>query len=120
MPKDLCATSLLAMAESETKRRKLTSSFLLEKLQDLDIDGVEKETVAKTLLKVPDDVLCKDSRENLSSYLQKIIQDDTTRLIVVGTLHRRIQDAFPPAPALYLAFFSTAVGLVFFICCVYS
>ena len=88
------------MAEPEAKRRKLTHARLLSCLGDLSINIDEKNAVAGTLVKVPDDVLSKDSREGLSSYLQKIIEDDTTRSIVVGTLHSRIQDFIPQAPTL--------------------
>ena len=88
------------MAEPEAKRRKFTHGQLLSCLAGLSINNDEKNAVATTLVKVPDDVLSKDSREGLSSYLQKVIEDDTTRSIVVGTLHSRFQDFIPQAPTL--------------------
>ena len=84
------------MAEPPLKKRKLTSEWFLEQLQDVELNEDLKKSVAEFLSQLPQ--IYEVSLESLSYYLEKTITDDAKRRLVVVCMQQCIQREFAPAP----------------------
>ena len=89
------------MAEPPLKKRKLTSEWFLEQLQDVELNEDLKKSVAEFLSSSPSfsEDLPTASFEALMTLLDEIIPDKPNRKIVVLRLCRVFQSASPSAPA---------------------
>eukprot|EP00434_Breviolum_minutum_P035643 symbB.v1.2.031554.t1/scaffold3674.1/size52195/3 len=86
------------MAEPPSKKRKLTSEWFLEQLQDVELDEDLKNSVADYLASFPESDLSKTSYELLVSLLGPKISDETKRAVVSLRMQQRFQSEFAPAP----------------------
>ena len=84
------------MAEPPLKKRKLTSEWFLEQLQDVELNEDLKKSVAEFLSQLPH--IYEVSLESLSYYLEKTITDDAKRRLVVVCMQQCIQREFASAP----------------------
>ena len=80
------------------KKRKLTSAWFLEQLQDVELDENLKNSVADYLASFPESDLSKTSYELLVSLLGPKISDETKRAVVSLRMQQRFQSEFAPAP----------------------
>ena len=86
------------MAEPPSKKRKLTSAWFLEQLQDVELNEDLKKSVAEFLGNFPESSLRQASLGALMTLLGQKISDETKRAVVSLQLHQCFQSEFAPAP----------------------
>ncbi|CAE7900606.1 unnamed protein product, partial [Symbiodinium necroappetens] len=87
------------MAEPAPKKRKLTKEWFLAQLRDVETQQAEQKTAAADILaRFPEDDIRRASSQEVATFLQMHVTDETDRNIVSLRICNRIADAFAPTP----------------------